>query len=102
MDTGASTYPESKHDDVDIDADDADDIVIEESTVKLTKFTKIVAPIFLVFGLFSLVGIILSIAEVGDDDGWTYFMLVLLGTVVFSILAALVRFLLDLLSEINS
>eukprot|EP01084_Bolivina_argentea_P319292 553804_1 len=88
MDTGATTglhsqdYAENKH-------GDEEDIVIDDETVKLAKFTKIIAPIFLVFGLFALICTIMSIAGVGAGDGWVMFMLVLLGTIVFSIIAAL-------------
>ena len=83
--TGASKNYESKH-----NADADDDIVVDESTVKLAKFTKIIAPIFLVFGLFALVSTICSIAGVGPGDGWVLFLFVLVGTIIFSILAALV------------
>ena len=88
MDTGATTglSYESK-DNVE---DDVDDIVVDEETVKLSKFTKIIAPIFLVFGLFALIATILSIAGVGGGDGWVMFIMVILGTIVFSIIAALV------------
>jgi len=83
--TGGGSYPEQKHRDP---ADD-DDIVIDEEMVKLTKFTKLISPLFLAFGLFALICTILSIVGVDGASGWVTFMMVVLATVVFSIIAAL-------------
>ena len=86
MDTGGTT--ESKHDDLS-PADD--DVVIDAELQQLSKFTKLISPLFLVFGLFSLICTILSIVAVDNADGWVTFMLVVLATIVFSAIAALVE-----------
>jgi len=84
--TGASADPaESKTDDMGITDDD---VYIDAELQQLSKFTKLISPIFLFFGLFALICTILSIAKVGGD-GWATFALVALGTIIFSVIAAL-------------
>eukprot|EP01083_Nonionella_stella_P039007 106076_1 len=86
MDTGTSLtgkqQQESKY------AED-EDIVVDGEMAKLAKFTKLISPLFLVFGLFAVVCTILSIIGVDNANGWITFMLVLVSTIVFSIIAAL-------------
>eukprot|EP01084_Bolivina_argentea_P116028 206243_1 len=57
--------------------------------IKLAKFTKIVSPLFLVFGIFAVVCTILSILQIDGYDGWITFALVFLSTIIFGIIAAL-------------
>jgi len=83
--TGGGSYPEHKS----RDPTDDDDVVIDEEMVKLTKFTKLISPLFLAFGLFAVICTILSIVGVDGASGWVTFMMVVLATVVFSIIAAL-------------
>merc|ERR1712219_105337 len=73
------------HDDMGITDDD---VYIDAELQQLSKFTKLISPIFLIFGVFALICTILSIAKVGGD-GWATFALVALGTIVFSVIAAL-------------
>lgn len=87
MDTGAHTGSpnyESKHNDI-----EEDDVVVDAEMAQLAKFTKLISPLFLVFGLFAIICMILSIVSVDGADGWVTFMMVLLSTIIFSIIAAL-------------
>eukprot|EP00484_Ammonia_sp_Unknown_P017083 CAMPEP_0197024604 /NCGR_PEP_ID=MMETSP1384-20130603/5118_1 /TAXON_ID=29189 /ORGANISM="Ammonia sp." /LENGTH=243 /DNA_ID=CAMNT_0042453013 /DNA_START=115 /DNA_END=843 /DNA_ORIENTATION=- len=83
MNTGTVPPPQKKaqepEEDVEVDAD----------MEKLSKFTKLISPLFLLYGLFVIVCTILSIIQVDNADGWVTFMFVIIATVVFSIIAAL-------------
>ena len=80
---------ESKYDD---SAPADDDVVVDANLQQLSKFTKLISPLFLVFGLFSLICTILSIVEVDNAEGWVTFMLVVVATIIFSAIAALVEY----------
>jgi len=80
---GASSY-ESK-----IDMGGVDDIEVDKDMEQLSKFTKIISPLFLLFGLVAIICTILSIVNVDGSGGWVTFFIVILSTVVFSIMAAL-------------
>ena len=64
-----------------------DDLVVDGEMAKLSKFTKLISPIFLVFGV-CVIGLTCW-SLFGSGDGWFPFMLVILATIVFSIIAAL-------------
>merc|ERR1719410_2316015 len=81
---GASSY-ESKHNDIEQD----DDITVDAEMEQLSKFTKIISPLFLVFALVAVICTFLSIFNVDKANGWVTFFIVALSTVVFSIMAAL-------------
>jgi len=84
--TGAGpNAAESKHDDLGITDDD---VYIDHELQQLSKFTKLISPIFLLFGAIAFICTILAIAKVGGD-GWVPFCFVALGTIIFSIIAAL-------------
>lgn len=80
---GASSY-ESK-----IDMGGVDDVEVDKDMEQLSKFTKIISPLFLLFGLVAIICTILSIVNVDGSGGWVTFFIVILSTVVFSIMAAL-------------
>ena len=82
MNGGAGSNYESKHNE--------EDITVDAEMEQLSKFTKIISPLFLVFGLTAVICTILSIANVDKAGGWVTFFIVVLSTVVFSIMAALV------------
>eukprot|EP01083_Nonionella_stella_P048613 129839_1 len=69
--------------------DEEEDVVVDAEMAQLAKFTKLIAPIFLVFGVFSLGFMIMSIVKVDKADGWITFMILVVSTIVFSIIAAL-------------
>jgi len=77
---------EAKHDETDITDDD---VVIDAELQQLSKFTKLISPLFLVYGLFALICSILSMVQVDGADGWVTFSLVVVATIIFSLLAAL-------------
>merc|ERR1712228_172527 len=81
---GGSSY-ESKHNDI----EQGDDITVDAEMEQLSKFTKIISPLFLIFGLVAIVCTILSIANVDKAGGWVTCFIVALSTMVFSIMAAL-------------
>eukprot|EP00483_Globobulimina_turgida_P007284 UN07298 len=85
MDTNPTKQYDSKESKYDVD----EDIVVDAEMAQLTKFTKLISPLFLVFGLFAVVCTILSIIKIDNAEGWIAFMLVLASTIVFSIIAAL-------------
>jgi septal ring factor EnvC (AmiA/AmiB activator) len=79
----ASNY-DSKYDD-----DDVDITVKDQALQKLSKFTKIISPIFILFALTALVLMILSIVGIPSSDDWSLFMINVLATIIFAIVAAL-------------
>jgi len=86
MDTGASTGAGSNYDSK---QNEDEDITVDAEMEQLSKFTKLISPLFLVFGLFAVICTILSILGIDNASGWVTFMLVVVSTVVFSIIAAL-------------
>lgn len=86
--TGKQDY-EVKYDDNRINVNEDDDVVVDAEMAQLAKWTKIISPVFLVYGLFVIILTILSIVQVDKQDGWVTFVFVILGTIIFSILAAL-------------
>jgi len=86
--TGKQDY-EVKYDDNRVNVNDEDDVVVDAEMAQLAKWTKIIAPVFLVYGLFVIILTILSIVEVDNSSGWVTFIFVILATIIFSILAAL-------------
>ena len=91
METGTSTTGnyEAKYDHDASALEEDDDLVVDGEMAKLSKFTKLISPLFLVFGLFVIICTILSIVGVDSVDGWVTFCFVIIATVVFSIIAAL-------------
>mmetsp|Transcript_10246 Transcript_10246/g.15514 ORF Transcript_10246/g.15514 Transcript_10246/m.15514 type:complete len:283 (+) Transcript_10246:110-958(+) len=69
--------------------EEAADVVVDAETEKLSKFTKLISPLFLVYGVFVIVCTILSIIKVDGSEGWVTFFFVVIATVVFSVIAAL-------------
>eukprot|EP00486_Rosalina_sp_Unknown_P000772 CAMPEP_0201564864 /NCGR_PEP_ID=MMETSP0190_2-20130828/3513_1 /ASSEMBLY_ACC=CAM_ASM_000263 /TAXON_ID=37353 /ORGANISM="Rosalina sp." /LENGTH=277 /DNA_ID=CAMNT_0047981617 /DNA_START=27 /DNA_END=860 /DNA_ORIENTATION=+ len=91
METGTGTTGnyEAKYNQNSSALEEDDDMAIDGDMAKLSKFTKLIAPLYLVFGLFVIICSICSIVDADGTGGWVTFMFVILASIVFSIIAAL-------------
>eukprot|EP01084_Bolivina_argentea_P217445 369173_1 len=57
---------------------------------KLSKFTKIMPPIFFLFSIYALTAAILAGVGIGSIGGWVLFIIVILCTIALSIITAVI------------